>query len=134
MIPKSSKHSCNITKCICFVFIQRITMCPHTAITIVALWRLLHLGHRMYLFVYLFFNHSFILHRLDNRTRLKLTPYDGQRWWDSNLRRPACEAPALTLCILGLQSDSGRRTMYTQSSTRPEFEPMRDHIQNISCP
>ena len=25
------------------------------------------------------------------------TPYDGRRWWDSNLRTPACKSPALPL-------------------------------------
>ena len=40
----------------------------------------------------------FILHRLENRTRPISTPYNGRRWWDSNLRTPACVAPALPLC------------------------------------
>ena len=31
-------------------------------------------------------------------TRPTLTPYDGRRRWDSNLRIPACESPALPLC------------------------------------
>ena len=35
----------------------------------------------------LFFKHSFILHRLENRTKPISTPYDGRHWWDSNLRR-----------------------------------------------
>ena len=45
-----------------------------------------------------FFYHSFILHRLERRTRPILTPYDGRCRWDSNLRTPACESPALPLC------------------------------------
>ena len=47
-----------------------------------------------------FFHHSFILHGYENRTRLVLTPYGQSLWdrWDSNLRTPACESPALPLC------------------------------------
>ena len=45
-----------------------------------------------------FFYHSFMLHRLERRTRPILTPYDGRRQWDSNLRTPAYESPALPLC------------------------------------
>ena len=49
--------------------------------------------------MFFFFYHSFILHRLERRTRPILTPYDGRRHrWDSNLRTPACESPALPLC------------------------------------
>ena len=36
---------------------------------------------------------SFISHRLESRTRPILTPYDGWRRWDSNLRTPACKSP-----------------------------------------
>ena len=32
------------------------------------------------------------------RTRPMWTPYDGWRRWDSNLRTPVCELPALPLC------------------------------------
>ena len=50
-------------------------------------------------FIYLiFFHHSFILHRLENRTRPISTPYDGQHRWYSNLRTPSWESPALPLC------------------------------------
>ena len=38
-----------------------------------------------------FFNHSFILHRLGNRTRPISTPYDGRHWWDSNPHTTAWE-------------------------------------------
>ena len=48
---------------------------------------------------------SFILHRLESGTRPILTPYDGRRQWDSNLRTPACKSPALPLCY-------GRRLEY----------------------
>ena len=40
--------------------------------------------------------HSF-LHCLENRMRPISTPYDGQCWWDSDLRTPACESAALPL-------------------------------------
>ena len=43
------------------------------------------------------FYNSLILHRLENRTRPILTPYNGRRWCDSNLHTPACELPALPL-------------------------------------
>ena len=46
----------------------------------------------------LFFHHSFVLHRLESRTRPILTPYDGRHWWDLNLHTPACEWPAQPLC------------------------------------
>ena len=45
----------------------------------------------------LFFYHSFILQRLDSRTRLILTPYDGWRRWDASLHTPACESQSLPL-------------------------------------
>ena len=51
-----------------------------------------------FFFFFFFFYHSFILHRLERRTRPIWTPYDGRRRWDSNLRTPACESPALPLC------------------------------------
>ena len=44
------------------------------------------------------YNHSFILHCLESRTRPVLTPYDGLRRWHSNLHTPACGSPALPLC------------------------------------
>ena len=49
-------------------------------------------------FFFFFFMISFILHRLESRTRPILTPYDGRRRWDSNLRTSACKSPALPLC------------------------------------
>ena len=49
-------------------------------------------------FTFTFFKHSFILHRLESRTRPILTPYDDRCRWNSNLRTPACESPALPLC------------------------------------
>ena len=44
----------------------------------------------------LFFNHSFILHRLESRTRVILTPDDGRRRWHLNLHalEPTCQSPA----------------------------------------
>ena len=42
-----------------------------------------------------FFQHSFSLHRLENRTRPISTSYDRRPWWDSNLRTPTCESPPL---------------------------------------
>ena len=60
--------------------------------------------HKLHEFVppftlfFFFFYHSFILHRLERRTRPILTPYDGRRRWDSNLCTPACQSPALPLC------------------------------------
>ena len=52
----------------------------------------------LHFFFFFFFYHSFILHRLGRRTRPIWTPYDGWHRWDSNLRTPACESPALPLC------------------------------------
>ena len=48
--------------------------------------------------VVLFFSQSFILSHLGNRTKPISIPYDGRRWWDSNLRIPAGKSPALPLC------------------------------------
>ena len=45
-----------------------------------------------------FFDHSFILHHLENRTRPISAPYDGRCWWNSNLRTPTCESPDLPSC------------------------------------
>ena len=45
-----------------------------------------------------FLPYHLFLHRLENRTKPISTPYDGRRWWDSNLRTPACKSPALPLC------------------------------------
>ena len=45
-----------------------------------------------------FLPYHFFLHHLENRTKPISTPYDGRRWWDSNLRTPACKSPALPLC------------------------------------
>ena len=55
-------------------------------------------------FFFFFLPYHFLLHRLENRTKPISTPYDGRRWWDSNLRTPACKSPALPLC-------SGRPTL-----------------------
>ena len=46
------------------------------------------------------------------------TPYDGRRWWDSNLRTPACKSPTLPLCY-------GRRSLF-QIGT--EDEPYPDDV------
>ena len=54
-----------------------------------------------YLF-YFFLPYHLFLHRLENRTKPISTPYDGRRWWDSNLRTPACKSPALPLCYYSL--------------------------------
>ena len=56
---------------------------------------------RRHLFFFFFFNflpYHLFLHRLENRTKPISTPYDGRRWWDSNLRTPACKSPVLPLC------------------------------------
>ena len=45
-----------------------------------------------------FLPYHFFLHRLENRMKPISTPYDGRRWWDLNLRTPACKSPALPLC------------------------------------
>ena len=58
---------------------------------------------------------SFILHRLESRTRPILTPYDGRRRWDSNLRTPACKSPALPLCY-------GRRKFTIEYSKWRRYE------------
>ena len=57
-------------------------------------------SHRVcFVFVFWgFFNSSFILHQLESSTRPILTPYNGRRRWDSNLRAPACQSCALPLC------------------------------------
>ena len=49
-------------------------------------------------FFFFFLPYHLFLHRLENRTKPISTPYDGRRWWDSNLRTPACKSPALPLC------------------------------------
>ena len=49
---------------------------------------------------HLLFYHAFTLHRPESRTRPILTPYDGRRQWDSNLRTPACESPARSTTVL----------------------------------
>ena len=49
-------------------------------------------------YYFFFLPYHFFLHRLENRTKPTSTPYDGRRWWDSNLRTPACKSPALPLC------------------------------------
>ena len=49
-------------------------------------------------FIIFFLPYHFFLHRLENRTKPISTPYDGRRWWDSNLRTPASKSPALPLC------------------------------------
>ena len=59
-------------------------------------------GRYVYILIFfagevVFFTISFILHRLESKTRPILTPYDGRCQWDSNLRTPACESPALPL-------------------------------------
>ena len=46
-----------------------------------------------------FFKYSFILHRLENRTKPISTPRDGRRQWDPNLRTSTCESPALTTVL-----------------------------------
>ena len=56
-----------------------------------------HLYQSYPLFFFLFY-HSFILHRLESRTRLILTPHNGWHRWDLNLHTPACESPAPPLC------------------------------------
>ena len=48
-------------------------------------------------FSFFFFYHSFIVHRLKNRTRPISTLQGGRRWWDSNLCTPACESRAVVL-------------------------------------
>ena len=45
--------------------------------------------HMMELSATTFFFMISFLHRLESRTRPILTPYDGRRRWDSNLRTPA---------------------------------------------
>ena len=45
-----------------------------------------------------FFYHSFILYRLESRTRPTVTPCDGRHWWDPNQCTPTCESPAVQLC------------------------------------
>ena len=45
-----------------------------------------------------FFYHSFILHCLESRTRPILTPYDGQRRWDSNLQLSFSDEAHTVLC------------------------------------
>ena len=59
-------------------------------------------------FFYLFFflPYHFFLHRIENRMKPVSTPYDGRRWWDSNLRTPACKPPALIQYLLHLCSVS----------------------------
>ena len=53
---------------------------------------------RIFFFFFFFLPYHLFLHRLENRTKPISTPYDGRRWWDSNLRTPACKSPALPLC------------------------------------
>ena len=36
-------------------------------------------------FFFFFLPYHLFLHRLENRTKPISTPYDGRRWWDSNL-------------------------------------------------
>ena len=47
-----------------------------------------------FFFIFYFLFYHFILHRLEKRTKPISTPYDAQRWWDSNLRTPtpACKS------------------------------------------
>ena len=57
------------------------------------------LKHKIQTFFFFFFlPYHFFLHHLENRTKPISTPYDGRRWWDSNLLTPACKSPALPLC------------------------------------
>ena len=49
-------------------------------------------------FFFFFLPYHLSLHRLENRTKPISTPYYGRRWWDSNLRTPACKSPPLPLC------------------------------------
>ena len=58
---------------------------------------------------FFFFLPYFFLHRLENRTKPISTIYDGRRWWDSNLRTPACKLPALPLCYGRWQLDCTHR-------------------------
>ena len=46
---------------------------------------------------YICFYHSCILHRSENRTRPISAPYNGRRWWDSNLRTPADSTTVLQM-------------------------------------
>ena len=71
---------------------------------------------------------SFILHRLESRTRPILTPYDGRRRWDSNLRTPACKSPALPLCygrrvicIFVWMSDASRKLNWSTGTVHADF-------------
>ena len=57
-----------------------------------------HSDATVFCFFFFFLPYHFFLHRLENRTKPISTPYDGRRWWDSNLRTPACKSPALPLC------------------------------------
>ena len=57
-----------------------------------------HVHHCIFIFLFLFFYHSFILHCLESRTKPILTPCNGRQGWDSNLRTLACGSPALLLC------------------------------------
>ena len=52
----------------------------------------------IFFFFFFFLPYHLFLHHLENRTKPISTPYDGRRWWDSNLRTPACKSPALPLC------------------------------------
>ena len=53
----------------------------------------------VFVFFFLFFlPYHLFLHHLENRTKPISTPYDGRRWWDSNLRTLACKSPALPVC------------------------------------
>ena len=49
-------------------------------------------------FFFFFLPYHLFLHCLENRTKPISTPYDGRRWWDSNLRTPTCKSPTLPLC------------------------------------
>ena len=51
-----------------------------------------------FFFFFFFLPYHFFLHHLENRTKPISTPFDGRRWWDSNLRTPACKSPTLPLC------------------------------------
>ena len=73
--------------------------------------------HSFFFFFFFFLPYHFFLHRLENRTKPISTPYDGRRWWDSNLRTPACKSPALPLCY-------GRR---------PIPLPLNMHCAMYSC-
>ena len=55
-----------------------------------------------FFFFFFFLPYHLFLHHLENRTKPISTPYDGRRWWDSNLRTPACKSPAVLYCATKL--------------------------------